>query len=78
MQSPIAAARSGDREGSIGRSVFDVENQEVRVAGLTVKVTVRETARDALVNGRWDAIGELLDGVPAVKTLATKLPYLAA
>ena len=35
-------------------------------------------ARDALVNGRWDAIGELLDGASAVKTTAAKLPYLAA
>ena len=33
---------------------------------------------DALINGRWDAIGELLDGIPAVKTTATTLPYLAA
>jgi 3-isopropylmalate/(R)-2-methylmalate dehydratase small subunit len=31
-----------------------------------------------LVNGRWDAIGELIDGLPAVKTTAAKLPYLAA
>ena len=29
-------------------------------------------------NGRWDAIGELLDGIPAVKETAKKLPYLAA
>jgi 3-isopropylmalate/(R)-2-methylmalate dehydratase small subunit len=58
--------------------VFDVAKQEIRFAGQTVKVDVRETARDALVNGRWDAIGELLDGVPQMKVTAAKLPYLAA
>jgi 3-isopropylmalate/(R)-2-methylmalate dehydratase small subunit len=58
--------------------VFDVAQQEIRFAGQTVKVAVREAARDALVNGRWDAIGELLDGLPQVKVTADKLPYLAA
>mgnify|MGYP001555320061 CR=1 FL=1 len=56
--------------------VIDVVKQEIRFAGQTVKATVREAARDALVNGRWDPIGELLDGVPAVKTTAAKLPYV--
>jgi 3-isopropylmalate/(R)-2-methylmalate dehydratase small subunit len=58
--------------------VFDVAGQEVRFGGQTVKVDVRTAARDALVNGRWDPIGELLDGMPAMKTTAAKLPYLAA
>jgi 3-isopropylmalate/(R)-2-methylmalate dehydratase small subunit len=58
--------------------VVDVAKQEVRFAGQTVKVTIRESARDALVNGRWDAIGELLEGLPAVKAKVARLPYLAA
>jgi 3-isopropylmalate/(R)-2-methylmalate dehydratase small subunit len=57
--------------------VIDLEKLEVRFAGQSVKITQRESARDALINGRWDAIGELLDGVPAVKATAAKLPYLA-
>ena len=57
---------------------IDVVKQEIRFAGQTVPATIRDSARDALVNGRWDAIGELLDGVPAVKETAKKLPYLAA
>ncbi len=51
---------------------------EVRFDGQAVKITQRETARDALINGRWDAIGELIDGIPAVQTTAAKLPYMAA
>lgn len=56
---------------------IDLEKLEVRFGGQAVKITQRDSARDALINGRWDAIGELLDGVPAVKETAAKLPYLA-
>jgi 3-isopropylmalate/(R)-2-methylmalate dehydratase small subunit len=58
--------------------VLDVTKQEIRFAGQAVPAAVREAARDALVNGRWDAIGELLDGAAQVKETAAKLPYLAA
>lgn len=58
--------------------VIDVAKQEIRFGGQSVPATFRETARDALINGRWDAIGELLDGIPAVKETAKNLPYLAA
>lgn len=58
--------------------VVDVARAEIRCGAKTVKASIRESARDALVNGRWDAIGELLEGLPAVQTTAGKLPYLAA
>ncbi|HTL68386.1 MAG TPA: 3-isopropylmalate dehydratase small subunit [Lacunisphaera sp.] len=57
---------------------IDLVKLEVRFAGQSVKITQRESARDALVNGRWDAIGELLDGREAVKATAAKLPYMVA
>jgi 3-isopropylmalate/(R)-2-methylmalate dehydratase small subunit len=57
---------------------IDLVKMEVRFDGDAVKITQRETARDALINGRWDAIGELIDGLPAVKETAAKLPYMAA
>lgn len=56
----------------------DVEKQQVRFGGQCIPASIRESARDGLVNGRWDAIGELLEGVPAVRQLATTLPYLAS
>ena len=58
--------------------VIDLLKLEARFGGHAVKIAQRESARDALVNGRWDAIGELLDGIPSVKATATTLPYLAA
>jgi 3-isopropylmalate/(R)-2-methylmalate dehydratase small subunit len=71
----IAAAVEADPALEV---VIDVAQQEVRFGGQKVKVTFRESARDALVNGRWDAIGELLDGRDAVNVTAAKLPYLVA
>ena len=58
--------------------VADVDGSEIHFGGQTVKASIRESARDALVNGRWDAIGDLLEGVGDVKRLAARLPYLAA
>jgi 3-isopropylmalate/(R)-2-methylmalate dehydratase small subunit len=71
----IAAAVEADPQVEV---VIDVARQEIRFAGQTVKAAIRDTARDALVNGRWDAIGELLDGKADVLQTAAKLPYLAA
>jgi 3-isopropylmalate/(R)-2-methylmalate dehydratase small subunit len=71
----IAAAVAADPQLEV---VLDVARQEVRFGGQTAKAAVRDSARDALVNGRWDAIGELIDGLPVVKTTAMNLPYLAA
>ena len=71
----IAAAIEKDPKTEV---VVDVAKQEVHFGGQSIKATIRDTARDALVNGRWDAIGELLEGLPAVKATAAKLPYLAA
>ena len=56
----------------------DLEKLEVRFGADRIPVALRESARDALVHGRWDAIGELLDGVPAVKATAARLPYLVS
>ncbi len=71
----IAAFTEGNPAGTV---IIDLIALEARFGGQTVKIAQRESARDALVNGRWDAIGELIDGLPAVKTTAAKLPYLAA
>jgi len=71
----IAAAIEADPQLEL---VLDVTKQEIRFGGQVVKVGIRETARDALINGRWDPIGELLEGTAGVKTTAAKLPYMAA
>jgi 3-isopropylmalate/(R)-2-methylmalate dehydratase small subunit len=55
---------------------LDIAAQEIRFGGRKVKAATREAARDALVNGRWDPIGELLEGLPAVRRLAAGTEYL--
>jgi 3-isopropylmalate/(R)-2-methylmalate dehydratase small subunit len=71
----IAAAIEKDPQTVIE---IDVAKQEIRFAGQTVKASFRESARDALINGRWDPIGELIEGLPEAKEKAVKLSYLAA
>jgi 3-isopropylmalate/(R)-2-methylmalate dehydratase small subunit len=71
----IAAAVEANPQTEV---TIDLEKLEARFAGQSVKIAQRESARDALVNGRWDAIGELIDGLPDVKKTAAKLPYMAA
>ena len=71
----VAAAIEANPQTEV---VVDIAALEVRFGGQKIKITMRESARDALVNGRWDAIGELLEGAPQVQELTKKLPYLAA
>ena len=71
----IAAAIEKNPQTEI---VIDVVKQEIRFGGQIVKAEVRPADRDALINGRWDAIAELLDGMAAVRATTAKLPYLAA
>ena len=74
----IARISAAVEKDSATGVTLDLVKMEIRFAGQAVPATLRESARDALVNGRWDAIGELLEGVPAVQETAKKLPYLAA
>jgi 3-isopropylmalate/(R)-2-methylmalate dehydratase small subunit len=57
--------------------LIDVAGGKVRFGGQSVRATLRDSAREALVSGRWDAIGELLEGIGDVKKVAAGLPYLA-
>jgi 3-isopropylmalate/(R)-2-methylmalate dehydratase small subunit len=58
--------------------VLDIENQKVRVGDLVFDAAVRETARKALVGGKWDPIAELLEGAPQIGQVASNLPYVRA
>ncbi len=55
---------------------LDLASKTLAVAGKSYAVQIRESARDALINGRWDAIGELLDALPKVRETASRLPYM--
>ena len=71
----IAAAIERDPQTTIE---IDVAKQQIRFGGQTINASFRESARDALINGRWDPIGELIEGLPAAKQKAVNLSYLAS
>ncbi|MEQ1841440.1 MAG: 3-isopropylmalate dehydratase small subunit, partial [Verrucomicrobiales bacterium] len=69
----LAAAVEADPSLEV---TIDVTAREVRFGSTTLPAGIPETARDALIHGRWDPIGELLEGEEAVADTAAVLPYL--
>jgi 3-isopropylmalate/(R)-2-methylmalate dehydratase small subunit len=56
---------------------IDVDQLRVTTSGgLGFQVTMPDSARDALVSGRWDPIQELLDNEKAIETKARELHYV--
>ncbi|MBL4575352.1 MAG: 3-isopropylmalate dehydratase small subunit [Opitutaceae bacterium] len=70
----IASAVEADPTLAI---TMDVSAREIRFAGETVSITMRETAHSSLINGKWDAIGELLEAKEDVIAVSKELPYFA-
>lgn len=57
---------------------IDVDALEVRTSdGHTFPVQMPDSARDALISGRWDPIQELLDNDAAIQSRAKELGYVA-
>jgi 3-isopropylmalate/(R)-2-methylmalate dehydratase small subunit len=56
---------------------IDVDQLRVTTScGLGFPVTMPDSARDALVSGRWDPIQELLDNEKAIESKARELHYV--
>ncbi len=70
----IAAAIDENPELEIA---LDVENERIHFGDQSVTAVVRETARKALVEGRWDPIGDLQEAKEQISEVAAKLPYMA-
>jgi 3-isopropylmalate/(R)-2-methylmalate dehydratase small subunit len=70
----IAAAVKADPDTEVA---IDLATQQVSFAGQTVSASLRDSARDALLNGRWDPIGELLEGAADARKAASRLRYMA-
>ncbi|MGH7335344.1 MAG: 3-isopropylmalate dehydratase small subunit [Candidatus Rokuibacteriota bacterium] len=54
----------------------DVERQEVRFAGRTIKAAIPEGSRNILVDGSWNTTGVLLEAGSAIEATARRLPYI--
>ncbi|HXN36294.1 MAG TPA: 3-isopropylmalate dehydratase small subunit [Opitutaceae bacterium] len=57
---------------------IDIAAQRVSFAGQIAGVSIRESARDALIHGRWDPIGELIEGAGDAAKVAKGLRYMMA
>lgn len=53
----------------------DVAAGRVTAADMDFPASLPDHAREALVEGRWDAIADLLEAIPEVKATAARLPY---
>ena len=54
----------------------DLTNHQVRAGHLAVSITIPVSARMALTTGKWDFLGQLLEGADSVQTTAATLPYM--
>ena len=73
----IAALRDAVENDPATTVTIDVDALRVRSSGgLDFAVTMPDSARDALVSGRWDPIQELLDSESAIEAKARELYYV--
>ena len=61
-------------------TVFSVDLQAMRVtaAGQSFEIALPASAREAFLDGSWDATGLLVDDFDAVRRVAAALPYVTA
>jgi 3-isopropylmalate/(R)-2-methylmalate dehydratase small subunit len=57
---------------------LDLLEGKVTAADMDFRAIVPDHAREALVKGKWDPIGELLESLPEIKDVADGLPYFKA
>jgi 3-isopropylmalate/(R)-2-methylmalate dehydratase small subunit len=54
----------------------DLVAKKVRCGGVTVGCTMQEGARQSLVTGNWDFLGQLVEAAPQIRQTAARLPYM--
>ena len=57
---------------------LDFLESKLSIADMDFPIVLPDHAKEALVSGKWDAIADLLEGLPDVKARAATLPYMAA
>lgn len=69
----LAAAIAADPQLQVD---IDLNGMTVTAGALSFPVTIEESARRGLLEGRWDPIADLLESAPAVSARAAALPYM--
>lgn len=57
---------------------LDLEAMQVQVGAKRYSCQLADGPRSQFLSGSWDALGELVDGLPQVRATARRLPYLNA
>lgn len=81
---PCATVSNADREALAAlveadpsiEVTIDVEGQQVVAGEQSFPLTIKAAAREALIAGEWDPIGQLLEGKGEVERIARELPYV--
>lgn len=70
----IAAVLAADPSSVV---TVDLQAKRVSAGKLSFGCQMQEGARQSLVTGNWDFLGQLLDGSKQIADTATRLPYLS-
>ena len=80
---PVTASREGladlskhITENPQSELIVDLVNLQVTYDGTTIPCEMPASARDALVSGQWDFLGQLLENKPGIRATADTLPYV--
>lgn len=55
---------------------IDLKNEQIRFDGKSIPFEIKSGARESLLNGTYDPLDELLEGVEEVDTVAQTLAYM--
>ena len=69
----VAALVEADPAAEI---TIDLTEGKLSIADMDFPVKLPAHAHEALTGGKWDAIADLLEGIPSVQATAAKLPYM--
>ena len=72
----LDAVQTAVRDDPSAELLIDVADASLTIAGRTYRGTLPETARSALLAGRYDPLAELLDADDEIRAVAARLPYL--
>lgn len=72
LQKLAAAIEANPQE----QVTVDLAAKQIRCGNLSFPCTMQEGARQSLVTGNWDFLGQLLEAEQQVSATASKLPYL--
>jgi 3-isopropylmalate/(R)-2-methylmalate dehydratase small subunit len=75
-QADIAAVAALVEANPAAEVIVDLTESKVTVADMDFKASLPGHAHEALTLGKWDAIADLLEGIPTVEKTAAKLPYM--